>query len=95
MDKLLVVTGSHNWSISANYNNDEAIVAINNPVVAAHFQREFDRLFDTAILGPTTKLKQSAPSICPHKLKDIFKPENQTGVAKTLTIESDEVFPNE
>ncbi|WP_162139212.1 phospholipase D-like domain-containing protein [Pseudanabaena sp. PCC 6802] len=96
IDRHLVVTGSHNWSINANYNNDEAIVAINNPVVAAHFQREFDRLYANAILGPTVKLKKSAPTICPSKLKGIFKPENQTLVpAKTQAIESEETLPNE
>lgn len=96
LDRRLVLTGSHNWSIGANYNNDEAIIAINNPVVAAHFQREFDRLYANTILGPTAKLKKSAPTICPHKLKGIFKPENRTGLpAKTQTVEPDELLPNE
>lgn len=51
IDGSIVITGSQNWSDAANHNNDENIVVINNPTVAAHFQREFDRLYDTAALG--------------------------------------------
>ncbi|MFB6276205.1 MAG: phospholipase D-like domain-containing protein [Halothece sp.] len=51
IDKNMVVTGSHNWSASANYQNDETVLAIQNPTVAAHYQREFERLYDRAILG--------------------------------------------
>lgn len=40
-----VIVGSHNWSDTANENNDETLIVIQNPIVAAHFQREFDRLW--------------------------------------------------
>lgn len=46
-----VITGSHNWSSTANRTNDESLLAIASPVVAAHFAREFDRLYSTALLG--------------------------------------------
>jgi phosphatidylserine/phosphatidylglycerophosphate/cardiolipin synthase-like enzyme len=81
IDRRLVITGSHNWSMNANYNNDETLLAIDNPMVGAHFQREFDRLFANAILGPTAKLQQNAISICPSrnpfrpKQPNIVKPE--------------------
>ena len=51
IDENMVVTGSHNWSASANYQNDETVLAIENPTVAAHYQREFERLYDRAVLG--------------------------------------------
>jgi phosphatidylserine/phosphatidylglycerophosphate/cardiolipin synthase-like enzyme len=51
IDRKLVVTGSHNWSTAANYKNDETLLVIENPQVAAHFQREFDRLYSSAKLG--------------------------------------------
>lgn len=81
IDRNLVLTGSHNWSNAANYTNDEALIAIQHPTVAAHFQREFDRLFDRATLGPTAKLSQEAPKTCANKPKkrnkkqfEVFKP---------------------
>ncbi|NJR70531.1 MAG: competence protein ComE [Synechococcales cyanobacterium CRU_2_2] len=51
LDGQAVITGSHNWSKAANEQNDETLLLIENPVVAAHFQREFDRLYRSAALG--------------------------------------------
>ncbi len=65
VDYSTVVTGSHNWSNAANYSNDEALVVIQHPMVAQHFQREFDQLFKTATLGPTAKLSKEVTTSCP------------------------------
>lgn len=43
VDKTTVITGSHNGSEAANRANDETLLVIESPVVAAHFEREFDR----------------------------------------------------
>ncbi len=51
IDGTTVITGSHNWSDAANWQNDETVVVIQNPVVAAHFQQEFNRLYVNARLG--------------------------------------------
>jgi phosphatidylserine/phosphatidylglycerophosphate/cardiolipin synthase-like enzyme len=51
LDGILVITGSHNWSMSGNYLNDETIMFIQNSTVAAHYEREFSRLYQTAKLG--------------------------------------------
>jgi phosphatidylserine/phosphatidylglycerophosphate/cardiolipin synthase-like enzyme len=51
VDGSLTITGSHNWSNAGNYSNDETLIAIDNPIVAAHYEREFSRLYKTAILG--------------------------------------------
>ncbi|MGK7913078.1 MAG: phospholipase D-like domain-containing protein [Synechococcus sp.] len=60
-----VITGSHNWSNAANRNNDETLLAITSPTVAAHFSREFDRLYRDAILGPPRFLLADAPDLKP------------------------------
>jgi phosphatidylserine/phosphatidylglycerophosphate/cardiolipin synthase-like enzyme len=58
IDRRTVITGSHNWSNAANYNNDETLLIVqDNPTVAAHFDREFNRLYDRAIIGIPAKLK--------------------------------------
>jgi phosphatidylserine/phosphatidylglycerophosphate/cardiolipin synthase-like enzyme len=62
VDQRLVITGSHNWSATANYNNDETLLIVNSPMVAAHFQQEFDRLYQSAELGMPDRVKQKA---CP------------------------------
>lgn len=58
VDGKMVIAGSHNWSEAANHGNDETLLAIASPVVAAHFEREFDRLYKGAILGIPPRIKQ-------------------------------------
>jgi phosphatidylserine/phosphatidylglycerophosphate/cardiolipin synthase-like enzyme len=48
IDQSMVITGSHNWSVAANYRNDETLIVIESSLVGAHFQREFDRLYGSA-----------------------------------------------
>lgn len=57
IDNHTVIIGSHNWSAAANHNNDENLLVIRNPTVAAHFRREFDRLTENADLGLTKDLQ--------------------------------------
>ena len=51
IDKSIVITGSHNWTAAANHKNDETLLVIENYKVAAHFDREFQRLYQTATLA--------------------------------------------
>ena len=59
IDDKIVIAGSQNWSISANKNNDEALIIISNYTVSQHFVQEFQRLYRSASLGlsPQTKTK--------------------------------------
>ena len=59
IDRRTVITGSHNWSNAANHHNDETLIAIlDNPMVAAHFDREFDRLYAHSTMGIPARLQQ-------------------------------------
>lgn len=51
VDNHLVITGSHNWSDAANRLNDETVLVLDNPVITAHYQREFKQLYNQATLG--------------------------------------------
>lgn len=57
IDNYTVITGSHNWSHSANHINDETLLIIYNPLIAQHFQREFDYLYSNAQLGVSSRLQ--------------------------------------
>lgn len=58
IDEATVIVGSHNWSKAANVENDETLLVIRNPTVAAHFNREFERLYRTASTGHTPRLQR-------------------------------------
>lgn len=58
VDQHVVITGSQNWSAAANNGNDENLLVINNATVAAHFHREFERLYQGATLGVPDWLQQ-------------------------------------
>ncbi|MGG6295821.1 phospholipase D-like domain-containing protein [Leptolyngbya sp. AN02str] len=62
VDGHTVIMGSQNWSEAANHQNDENVLVIRNATVAAHFQREFERLYQDAVLGVpeaiATKIQQ-------------------------------------
>jgi len=62
VDGKTVITGSHNWSKAANQTNDEAVLVVKSATVAAHFEREFDRLYQGAILGIPHRIKQKMDS---------------------------------
>lgn len=51
IDQHTIITGSHNWSEAANTGNDETLLVIKNATVAAHYRREFERLYRSALFG--------------------------------------------
>ena len=58
IDNKTVITGSFNWSPSAAHQNDEVLLVICSPQVAAHFSREMDRLWRSADLGITPHIQR-------------------------------------
>ncbi|MFM7312833.1 MAG: phospholipase D-like domain-containing protein [Cyanobium sp.] len=58
IDNRTVITGSFNWSPSAAHSNDETLLRIDSPQLAAHFTREMDRLWRGAELGITSRLER-------------------------------------
>ncbi len=59
IDNQIVITGSHNWSNSANHQNDEALLVIDNQIVANHFTKEFNRLAENAQFGVPEWVKRN------------------------------------
>jgi phosphatidylserine/phosphatidylglycerophosphate/cardiolipin synthase-like enzyme len=49
IDSQIVITGSYNFSKSAETNNDENILVLHNPQIASLFLAEFNRLFQSAM----------------------------------------------
>lgn len=73
VDDSIVITGSHNWSPAANYNNDETVVIVQDPAIAAHYQRELDRLYaitnyglPPTVQGKIDRQKQECTNVQPN-----------------------------
>ena len=58
IDNKTVITGSFNWSPSAAHTNDETLLVIESPQLAAHFTREMDRMWRGAELGITARMRR-------------------------------------
>jgi phosphatidylserine/phosphatidylglycerophosphate/cardiolipin synthase-like enzyme len=48
VDKSVVVTGSYNFSASAENNNDENVIIIHDPAIAAAYYSEWERVWAIA-----------------------------------------------
>lgn len=55
IDSKTVITGSLNFSDNANNSNDENVIVITNPAIAAHYLQEFERRWAEAF-DPNTPL---------------------------------------
>ena len=58
IDNKTVITGSFNWSPSAAHTNDETLLVIHSPELAAHFTREMDRMWRGAELGISARIRR-------------------------------------
>jgi competence ComEA-like helix-hairpin-helix protein len=77
VDANTVIMGSHNWTEAADRQNDETLLVIEHPTVAAHYEREYDRLWANSRLG------------LPDRLRDAWQTMQQTcGVAPTAQSSS-------
>lgn len=79
IDGKTVITGSHNWTEAANATNDETVLIIENPTVATHFVREFERLYVGAELGVPVRIQQKIQAqlkVC-KLVQQVQRPEAQ------------------
>ncbi|MDJ0598181.1 MAG: DUF655 domain-containing protein [Crocosphaera sp.] len=93
IDDNIVMTGSHNWSASANYQNDETLLVIKNPLITQHYQQEFNRLYNDSTLGITEKINkkiQKDIKNCPILLTQ-KSPENVTKIINLNTASLEEL----
>jgi len=84
VDQETVITGSHNWTNAANTGNDETVLVVHSAIVAAHYQREFERLYTNAILGipPAVQKKVNAQRQCPSRQPNASAPVHTKSVER-------------
>ena len=79
IDNRLLLTGSYNWTFSANHRNDENLMVIDDPEIISRFQNYFEKLwFDKYSTQRTQALYEKAKKDMPDTLNPDAKPEPQT-----------------
>ena len=79
IDNRILLTGSYNWTFSANNRNDENLMVIDDPEVIARYQSQFEKLWlDKFSLERTRQLYQIAKVDFPFLSNDSPKPKVQT-----------------
>jgi len=79
IDNRILLTGSYNWTFSANHRNDENLMVINDPVVISRYQNYFEKLwFDKYSAQRTRALYKNAKKDMPDALNPNIKPESRT-----------------
>jgi hypothetical protein len=79
IDNRLLLTGSYNWTFSANHRNDENLMVIDDTDVIARYQDYFEKLwFDKYNVQKTRTLYKNAKKDLPITLQSNSKSEPQT-----------------
>jgi phosphatidylserine/phosphatidylglycerophosphate/cardiolipin synthase-like enzyme len=84
IDKRLLLTGSYNWTFSANKRNDENLMVIDDPEIIEIFQNQFINLWTNKFSLERTK---ELFDIAKVDILIVFPPPAQTGT-KVININS-------
>jgi len=84
IDNRLLLTGSYNWTASANNRNDENLMAIDDPEIIEIFQNQFVNLWTNKYNSERTKELFSKAKV---NILTVFPPPVQTGT-KVININS-------
>ncbi len=63
IDKKIVITGSYNFTASAETSNDENVIIIHNADVAARYLEEFQKVYNQALSQSEQTTPQSIPTM--------------------------------
>jgi len=79
IDNRILLTGSYNWTFSANHRNDENLMVIDDPDVISRYQNYFEKLwFNKYSRQRTQALYEKAKPNLLNSLPSYAKPEPQT-----------------
>ena len=88
IDNRILLTGSYNWTFSANHRNDENLMVIDDPEIIARYQNQFEKLwFDKFSLERTRQLYQIAKVNFPFLSTTSSKTEVQNININTASLE--------
>ena len=82
IDNRLLLTGSYNWTFSANNRNDENLMVIDDPEIIAIFQNQFVNLWTNKYSSARTKELFDKAKV---NILTVFPPPVQTGT-KVINI---------
>ncbi len=93
IDNRMLLTGSYNWTFSANHRNDENLMVIDDPEIIALYQNQFEKLWlnkysleRTRQLYKIAKVDFLPASLTPAKPEDKLKTYTKAIEAYTRVI---------
>lgn len=82
IDNRILLTGSYNWTFSANHRNDENLMVIDDPDIISRYQNYFEKLwFDKYSVQRTRTLYEKVKKSLHNSLLLFIKPEPQTSTS--------------
>ena len=88
IDNRLLLTGSYNWTFSANNRNDENMMVIDDPEIIARYQNQFKKLwFEKYSLERTQQLYKNAKIDFLPTSSTSAKPKNKTININSASLE--------
>ena len=84
IDNRILLTGSYNWTFSANHRNDENLMVIDDPEIIEIFQNQFVNLWTNKYSLERTKELFNKAKV---NILTVFPPPAQTGT-KRININS-------
>ena len=84
IDNRILLTGSYNWTFSANHRNDENLMVIDDPEIIEIFQNQFVNLWTNKYSPKRTRGLFNKAKV---NLLTVFPPSAQTGT-KVININS-------
>ena len=86
IDNRLLLTGSYNWTFSANHRNDENLMVIDDPEIISRYQKYFEKLwFDKYSVQRTRTLYEKVQKSLLNNIASYTKPEPQIININTAT----------
>ena len=85
-DGASVWSGSTNWTLDSWSRQENAIVIVDSPAVAARFTEDFEQLWETGSVEPSGKVDTAPVAVDGHEVRTWFSPKRGERLAHRIAL---------